>query len=26
VKAWRAAGWAGRDSFTHVGRWTFPHV
>ena len=26
VKAWRAARWAGRDSFTHVGRWTFPHV
>ena len=26
VKAWRAAGWAGRDSFTRVGRWTFPHV
>ena len=26
VKAWRAAGWAGRDSFTRVGRWTFPRV
>jgi hypothetical protein len=24
VKAWRAAGWAGRDSFTETGRWTFP--
>ena len=24
VKAWRTAGWAGRESFTHTGRWTFP--
>ena len=26
VKAWRAAGSAGRDSFTDVGRWTLPHL
>ena len=23
VLAWRAAGWAGQDSFTATGRWTF---
>jgi hypothetical protein len=24
VLAWRAGGWAGRDSFRQTGRWTFP--
>jgi hypothetical protein len=23
ILAWRAAGWAGRESFTHSGRWDF---
>jgi hypothetical protein len=24
IVAWRTAGWAGRESFQHTGRWTFP--